>query len=101
MTTTRFQTYLDPAAARKGVQALRDAGVPESGTWLVIGSPVRDVRHAPVGGFAGPVPPDALIGSFGNVPQVRNQGAGAFVRDAARRRQGSFSDAQRTVIVHS
>src|SRR3954470_15299591 len=97
--TTRLQTHLDPATADEAVQDRRDAGVPEPDMWLTIGSLVRDVRHQRVGGFAGPIAPHALVGSFGNVPQLRAHGAGAFAGDAARRRQGSFSDAHRTIVV--
>src|SRR5215207_10046107 len=38
-----------------------------------------DVREEPVGTFLGIVPPDAPVGSFGNVPHLRRQGAGTFV----------------------
>jgi hypothetical protein len=51
-----------------------------------------DVREEPVGTFLGQVPPDAPVGSFGNVPHLRWRGAGTFRGDADRQRQGSFGD---------
>ena len=55
-------------------------------------SQVPDVREQPVGRFLGRVPPDAPIGSFGNVRPLRREGRGTFRGDAARQRQGSFGD---------
>jgi hypothetical protein len=56
------------------------------------GSPLPDVRGEPVGNFAGRVRPDDPVGSFGDVPRRRGQGAGAFAGDPDRQRQGSFGD---------
>jgi hypothetical protein len=53
----------------------------------------HDVRTEPVGGFAGPVPPDAPVGTFANARLVRRQCAGSFAGDPDRHRQGSFADA--------
>jgi len=53
----------------------------------------RDVRREPVGGFAGRVPPDAPVGTYGDIRRFRRQGAGTFAGDADRQRQGSFADA--------
>jgi len=53
----------------------------------------HDVRREPVGGFAGRVPPDAPVGTYGDVRRFRRQGAGTFAGDADRQRQGSFADA--------
>lgn len=53
---------------------------------------LHDVRREPVGGFAGPVAPNAPVGSFGNVRRRRWQGKGAFAGDPDRQRQGSFGD---------
>jgi hypothetical protein len=46
-----------------------------------------DVREEPVG-----------VGSFGNVPHLRRQGAGTFAGDADAQRQGSFGDHDLTDI---
>ena len=51
-----------------------------------------DVRREPIGNFVGRVGPDDPVGSFGNVPSMRRQGAGAFAGDPDRQRQGSFGD---------
>jgi hypothetical protein len=56
------------------------------------GSALPDVRREPIGNFAGRVSPDDPVGSFGNVPRRRRQGAGAFAGDPDRQRQGSFGD---------
>ncbi len=52
----------------------------------------HDVCREPVGGFAGSVPPDAPVGTYGNVRLSRWQGAGTFSGDPDRQRQGSFAD---------
>jgi hypothetical protein len=57
-----------------------------------------DVREAPVGTFLGIVAPGAPVGSFGNVPHLRRQGAGTFAGDADVQRQGSFGDHDLTDI---
>jgi hypothetical protein len=51
-----------------------------------------DVRREPVGNFLGRVGPEDPVGTFGNVPRLRRQGAGAFAGDPDRQRQGSFGD---------
>jgi hypothetical protein len=58
----------------------------------VPGPALPDVRREPVGNFVGRVGPDDPVGSFGNVPRLRRQGAGAFAGDPDRQRQGSFGD---------
>jgi len=56
-------------------------------------SPSRhDVHREPVGGFAGTVPPDAPVGTFGNVRHRRREARGAFAGDRHRKREGSFAD---------
>jgi hypothetical protein len=51
-----------------------------------------DVRREPIGNFVGRVGPDDPVGSFGNMPSLRRQGAGAFAGDPDRQRQGFFGD---------
>jgi hypothetical protein len=51
-----------------------------------------DVHEELVGTFLGQVPPDAPVGSFGNVPHLRRRGPGAFRGDPDRQREGSFGD---------
>ena len=56
------------------------------------GPTLPDVRREQVGNFVGRVGPDHPVGSFGNVPRLRRQGAGTFAGDPDRQRQGSFGD---------
>jgi hypothetical protein len=58
----------------------------------VPGPTLPDVRREPIGNFVGRVGPDDPVGSFGNGPSLRRQGAGAFAGDPDRQRQGSFGD---------
>jgi hypothetical protein len=71
---------------------------------LLATRPLRDVRCEPRGGFAGPVGPDALVGTFADRPRRRSQATGSFATGslngaAGRQREGSFADAKRIVIV--
>ena len=96
---TLTKTYPTKLAARRAVQALRATGVPERDIRLLAGTAPRDIRHEPVGGFAGPVAPDAPIGTYGGRALQRRQGAGSFAGDPDQQRQGSFADTDRVVIV--
>jgi hypothetical protein len=96
---TLTKTYPTEVAARRAVQALRATGVPERDIRLLAGSAPRDIRHEPVGGFAGPVAPDAPVGTYGGRVLQRRQGAGSFAGDPSQQRQGSFADTDRVVIV--
>ena len=97
--TTLTKTYPTEAAARRAIEALRATGVPARDIRLLIGSRPGDVRREPVGGFAGPIGPDAPVGTFGDRRVLRRQGAGSFAGDPDRQRQGSFADTDRVVIV--
>ena len=97
--TTLTKTYATEVAARPAVQALRATGVPERDIRLLVGSAPRDIRREQVGGFAGPVAPDAPIGTYGGRVLQRRQGAGSFAGDPDQQRQGSFADTDRVVIV--
>jgi hypothetical protein len=96
---TLCSTHVNASVARSGVEALRAAGVPGRDIRLLIGRRPRDIRREWVGGFAGPVAPDAPVGTYGNVRRLRRQGNGTFAGDADRQRQGSFADADRELIV--
>jgi hypothetical protein len=96
---TLCSTYGDAASARRSVEALRGASVPGREVRLLLGEPTHDVRYEVVGGFAGPVPPDARVGTFANVPRLRWQGHGTFAGDSDARRQGSFADTDRDVVL--
>jgi hypothetical protein len=97
--TTLTKTYATEDAARRAVEALRATGVAERDVRLLLGSAPRDIRREPVGGFAGPVAPDALIGSYGGRAVERRRGAGSFAGDPDQQRQGSFADTDRVVTV--
>ena len=97
--TTHTKIYPTELAARRAVEALRATGVPERDIRLLAGSAPRDIRQEPVGGFAGPVVPDAPIGSYGGRVVERRRGAGSFAGDPDQQRQGSFADTDRVVIV--
>jgi hypothetical protein len=93
------RTYPTAAAARRGVEALRDTGVPDRDFRVLAGTAARDIRREPVGGFAGPIAPDAPVGTYGGGAIQRRRGAGSFAGDPDRQRQGSFADTDRVVIV--
>jgi hypothetical protein len=97
--TTLTKTYPTEVTARRAVEALRATGVPERDIRLLAGTAPRDIRREPVGGFAGPVAPDAPIGTYGGRVLQRRQGAGSFAGDPDQQRQGSFADTDRVVIV--
>jgi hypothetical protein len=97
--TTLSKTYPTEAAARRAIEALRTTGVPAGDIRLLTGTRVGDVRREPVGGFAGPVPPDAAVGTYGDRQVPRLQSGGGFAGDYGQRRQGSFADSDRVVIV--
>ena len=97
--TTLHNAHSSEATARRAIESLRAGGVPADGFRLLVGSPLRDVRREPVGGFAGPVGPDDPVGTFAGRVLLRRQGAGSFAGDPDRQRQGSFADSDRVVIV--
>ena len=97
--TTLTKTYATELAARRAVAALRATGVLERDIRVLPGTAPRDIRQEPVGGFAGPVAPDAPIGTYGGRMLQRRQGAGSFAGDPDQHRQGSFADTDRVVIV--
>jgi hypothetical protein len=96
--TTLSKTYPTETGARRAIEALRATGVPARDIRLLTGRRLGDVRREPVGGFAGPVAPDAPVGTYGNRPVLRRQGAGSFAGDPDDQRQGSFVDTDRVVI---
>jgi hypothetical protein len=97
--TTLTRTYFTESAARRAVEALRAMGVAERDIRLLAGSAPRDIRREPVGGFAGPLAPDAPVGTYGGRVVQRRQGTGSFAGDPDDQRQGSFADTDRVVIV--
>lgn len=97
---TLCETYPTLDAARHAADALQAAGVPARDIGVLVHSHYHDVRAEMVGGFGGPVPPNARFGKFSGPARRRWQAAGGFWRGAAgadRRRQGSFGDADASV----
>jgi hypothetical protein len=97
--TTLTKTYRTEIAARRAVEVLRNTGVQERDIRLLAGTAPRDIRHEPVGGFAGPVARDAPIGTYGGRVIQRRRGAGSFAGDPDHQRQGSFAETDRVSIV--
>jgi hypothetical protein len=89
----RFSTYDFEGEARRAVHALEATGVPASDIRLLTGRPVHDVRREPVGGFAGPVAPEAPVGKYAGRARLRRQAAGGWAGNPDRERQGTFGDA--------
>jgi hypothetical protein len=93
--TTLSKTYPTKTGARRAIEALRATGVPARDIRPLTGRRLGDVRREPVGGFAGPVGPDAPVGTYGDRHVLRRQGAGSFGGDPAPPAQGSFADTDR------
>ena len=101
---TSSKTYSNEDAARLAVETLRVASVPPREIRLLTSRPLADIRREPVGGFAGPVGPDAPVGTFAGSTHRRSDDAGSFATgsfagDAHQQRQGSFGDVERVTIV--
>lgn len=65
----------------------------------VMGRTVHDTRREPVGGFAEPVAPADLVGSYATRPRERPRGCGSFAGDADDQRRGCPADTDRVVVV--
>ena len=102
--TTLTKTFPSEEAARRAIEDLKGASASPRHIRLLASRPPRDIRREPRGGFAGPVPPDAPVGSYAGVAQRGRRATGSFATgsradDPDRRREGSFADAERVVIV--
>lgn len=96
---TVSKTYANETAARQAIAPLGAEGATQRHVQMITGGWLGDVREETVGGFAGPVSPDAPVGTFGNVALQRRRGTGTYAGDSDRQRQGSFGDADRVSIV--
>ena len=99
-----IKSYPSEKGARQAVETLRAAGVPPRHIRLLVGHPLRDARREPRGGFAGPVGPDAPMGTYAGQVHRRHLRVGSFATGSFpgnpdRQREGSFADAERVVIV--
>jgi hypothetical protein len=97
--TTLCRTYSTEVRARRAVKGLRAARVPGRVIRLLTGSQLHDVRREPIGGFTGAVGPSAPVGTYSGGVRQRREGRGGFAGDSDRRRQGSFADVDRSVIL--
>ena len=100
---TLSKTYPNEDAGRGAVETLRAESVPPREIRRLTGRPLADIRREPVGGFAGPVGPDAPVGRFAGGTARRSDAAGSFATgsfagDPDRQRKGSFADVERLAI---
>jgi hypothetical protein len=97
------KTYPTEAGARQAVETLRAAGVLPRHIRLLTSRPLRDARREARGGFAGPVGPDAPVGTYAGQVHRRHLRIGSFATGSSTgdrdRRRGSFADVERVVIL--
>jgi hypothetical protein len=55
---------------------------------------MHDIRSTPVGGFAGPIGPNAPVGIFASPVVLGRQAAGGFAGEPDQQRQGSFAEVE-------
>jgi hypothetical protein len=91
--SVRCDTYSGEPEARRAMRALEADGVPTADIHLLSGRRFHDVRREPVGGFAGPVDPDAPVGKYAGPARIRRQAAGGWVGAPDGQRQGTYGDA--------
>jgi hypothetical protein len=98
-----IKSYPSEEGARQAVETLRAAGVLPRRIRLLVGRPLRDARREPLGGFAGPVGPDDTVGTYASRPRPRSHATGSFATGSFTglpdRREGSFADVERIVIL--
>jgi hypothetical protein len=56
---------------------------------------LHDIRREAVGGYAGPVGPNAPVRTYGNRTLLRRRGTGSYAGDPDFQRQGSYADVDR------
>ena len=98
-TSTLCKTFSSNESALHAAEALSAAGVPAGDTGVLIGHRYDDARTERVGGFGGPIGPDASSGKYARPPRLRWRAAGAFVARPDDQRQGSFGDVDRILSV--
>jgi hypothetical protein len=57
---------------------------------------IHDTRREAVGGYAGPVGPNAPVGTYANRVLLRRHGTGSYAGDPDLQRQGSYADVDRS-----
>jgi hypothetical protein len=95
---TLCRAYPSEALARRAIAGLRAAGLPPQGAQLIAGARRHDRRREPMGEFARVEPPDAPLGTFGNLTLERWRPGGSFSGDPDLQRQGSFADVDGHVV---
>jgi hypothetical protein len=97
---TLCRAYPSKAAARRGVEDLRAAGLPPQNFHLITGGRLHDLRREPAGEFATTVGPQAPVRTFANTSVPRWRPGGGFAGDPDLQREGSFADADSHVVIH-
>jgi hypothetical protein len=92
---TLCKTFPSTESALQAAEALSAAGVPAGDIGMLIGHRYHDVRTERIGGFGGPIDPDAPLGKYAGPPRLRWRAAGGFVAHPDDQRQGSFGDIDR------
>jgi hypothetical protein len=92
---TLCKTFPTTEAALYAAEALSTAGVPTRDIGVLTGNRDHDVRTERVGGFGGPIDPDAPFGKYAGPPWLRWRAAGGFIAHPDDQRQGSFGDVDR------
>jgi hypothetical protein len=93
------KAYRDHDAATEAAAGFAAEGVPASSIRILAGTPLHDVREEQVGEFAGPVGPDAPVGSFAGGEHTRSEPEGTFASRGPAGRIGTFADADRDVVI--
>lgn len=96
---TLCMTFPTTKSALDAAEALSGAGVPAGDTGVLIGHRYHDVRTERVGGFGGPIGPDAPFGKYAGPPRLRWRTAGGFIVHPDDQRQGTFGDVDRILSV--
>jgi hypothetical protein len=89
---TLCKTFPSTQSPLDAAEALSAAGVPAGDIGVLIGHRYHDVRTERVGGFGGPIDPNAPFGKYAGPPRLRWRAAGGFVAHPDDQRQGSFGD---------
>ena len=97
--STHVEVHLTPAAANETFQRLLADETPPIGLQLLRGRPTHDHHDQPIGGFAGPIAPDAPAGTFADRTVPRHRSAGDWASARNGRRQGSFGDTEHDELV--
>ena len=97
--TTLCRTYPSVLVARRAVDELRSAGVPERDIRMLEGARIHDLRQEPTGCFDKTEPPDAPVGTYAGFRHPRHRRVGSFANGASARRHGSFADTDGDLIV--